>query len=116
MIKDDVRALEERLLDPSVRRSKTQLDSMLADGFLEFGSSGRIWSREEVLEDLPTRKLSGSFTIDDFEVRTLCADTVLATYTLTLDDDPAAGSLRSSIWRKIDERWQIVFHQGTRKP
>ena len=113
MIKDDIRVLEERLLNPSVRRSKAQIDSLLADDFFEFGSSGRIWSREDVLKDFPTQKSSGSFVIGDFEVRRLGEDTVLATYTLVVEGS-ASVSLRSSIWKKTGERWQVIFHQGTR--
>jgi hypothetical protein len=28
-------------------------------------------------------------------------------------DEPPIYSLRSSIWKLIDDRWQMVFHQGT---
>jgi hypothetical protein len=30
--------------------------------------------------------------------------------------DPRAASLRSSLWRRDEEGWRMVFHQGTPVP
>ncbi len=38
----ELRLLEESLLDAAVRRDRKKLRTMLADNFIEFGSSGRI--------------------------------------------------------------------------
>ena len=40
---DHLRTLEERLLQPDVRRSAQAVASLLADEFVEFGSSGRVF-------------------------------------------------------------------------
>jgi hypothetical protein len=40
----------------------------------------------------------------------LSADTYLITYRLAQGD---RVSRRSTIWRKQDGRWQILYHQGT---
>ncbi len=37
---DETRALELALLEPEVRGSRQRLEALLADDFLEFGSSG----------------------------------------------------------------------------
>ncbi|SFM47684.1 hypothetical protein SAMN04487943_1219 [Gracilibacillus orientalis] len=48
----------------------------------------------------------------DFDIHPLSSDCVLATYRVkdkTRKQDP----LRSTIWKFIDGRWQMFFHQGT---
>lgn len=101
--------LEESLLQPSA--------DLLADQFVEFGSSGQIYNKQQVIESLklgPAIRLS----ITDFKTTTLAAGVVLVTYRACKDnaaEAQATYSLRSSIWKLIEGRWQIVFHQGTRQ-
>nr|WP_242876402.1 DUF4440 domain-containing protein [Desulfosporosinus hippei] len=55
--------------------------------------------------------------IEDFQVKVLATDVVLATYRAVKTNESREemrNSLRSSIWKFIDGRWQMVFHQGTR--
>lgn len=47
-----LRRLEERLLQPEVRRSARDLDELLADEFVEFGGSGRVFGKREIIETL----------------------------------------------------------------
>jgi hypothetical protein len=49
MIEDEIRALEQSLLTPTVRSSAEELDRVLSDDFLEFGSSGRAYTKEQVI-------------------------------------------------------------------
>ncbi|WP_417021040.1 DUF4440 domain-containing protein [Candidatus Phyllobacterium onerii] len=44
------RALEEQLLDSSVRRSVKTVASLLADEFIEFGSSGAVYNKHTVID------------------------------------------------------------------
>ena len=58
-------------------------------------------------------------TISDFKALSLARETVLVTYRITrqaLPHEPQNQSLRSSIWQRIDRRWQLVFHQATPSP
>jgi len=113
-LSDAIRELEERLLAPHVRADAEQLAPLLADDFLEFGSSGRVWTRAAVLEELPAEHPFSS-SVRDFRVRRLAPYLVLATYRLTVDTgDATRHSLRSSIWVRRSEQWQMLFHQGTR--
>jgi hypothetical protein len=50
-----LQALEESLLDPVVRRDRAKVGLLLADDFLEFGSSGRVWSRAETFDLLASK-------------------------------------------------------------
>jgi hypothetical protein len=44
----ELKGLEESLLDPDIRKS-TQLVELLADEFIEFGSSGRVYTRDDLV-------------------------------------------------------------------
>lgn len=108
-----IRELEECLLEPGVRADPKQIAPLLADEFLEFGSSGRIWSRSAALAELPKQE-PFSASLSDFRVRQLSPGRVLATYRLTtISRNLSKRSLRSSVWVQNGERWQMLFHQGT---
>jgi hypothetical protein len=52
--------------------------------------------------------------ISAFAIRVLADEVVLATYTCTIyGPDSNSESLRSSIWRRQGQQWQMAFHQGT---
>ena len=106
-----IQELEERLLSPAVRRSPEALDSLIADDFLEFGSSGRICSKADVLNGLDP---IGEFSLSDIHVTELGTGYALITYQLALiNDGNRTTSLRSSIWRLENQGWRMLFHQGT---
>jgi hypothetical protein len=112
----ELRALEERLLDPEVRRDRSAVASLLAAEFVEFGSSGRIFTRDQILDELAA-EISQRIELADFAARPLAPDAVLVTWRAIragVPPHPGAASLRSSVWIRRDGRWQIVFHQGTR--
>ncbi|MBC1226760.1 nuclear transport factor 2 family protein [Listeria booriae] len=110
----DLKALlqnqEEQLLRPEIRTSKEALNQLLAADFFEFGSSGRVFRGEEIDE-----KGIGAvdMQLSDFEIKSLAPDVVLATYRI-FNVEQKQSSLRSSIWKFQNNRWQLVFHQGTK--
>ncbi len=107
------RQLEERLIQPNVRQSVDELAALLADSFVEFGSSGRIYHKQDIIAALQSETVS-QITISDFQMQKLGTEIVLVTYKATRQTFTAAAhSLRSSIWQCISGQWQIVFHQGT---
>lgn len=107
---DDLYKLELSLLMPSVRKSSKALDLLLAEEFVEFGSSGNIYNKKEILEILPLEEGFGAYAIKDFNLVTLSPTVMLTTYRATID---GTESLRSSIWKRYGHMWQMVFHQGT---
>jgi hypothetical protein len=81
------------------------LIALIAEDFLEFGRSGRTWTRGTicaVLDGPPTPSVS----IEAFDVALLADDVALVTYR-------AAHANRSSLWVRRAGRWQLRFHQGT---
>ncbi len=104
-MQDEIRKLEESLLTVEVRSSAEALDGIVSDEFVEFGSSGRTYTKRDVIAQMLTAP-SVVVGVTDFKVQKLTADVALATYR-------TEGSLRSSIWRREGDRWRIIFHQGT---
>ena len=92
---------------------------MLADNFIEFGASGRIFNKTTILEDLKNEPPRPASTLTDFATREISHTTILATYKATrrnLAGEITGQTLRSSLWIHLDGRWQITFHQGTPIP
>jgi hypothetical protein len=110
--------LEHQLLDPIFRRDKKSVSALLAPDFREFGSSGRIWSREAILNLLATEPSCTARMLPGFKLTRLAPDAALVTYKTARP--PANGQeqicLRSSIWILVGEGWQMIFHQGTKVP
>jgi len=113
----ELRELEESLLDTAVRHDRKRLRSMLAENFIEFGSSGRAWTRNSIIELLSRETAFFPPDIEDFRCDFLSDDVALVTYR-TVRTDPNSGevlaSLRSSIWTSEAGSWRMRFHQGTR--
>lgn len=110
--------LEERLLQPDVRQSAAAVADLLADDFIEFGSSGRIFNKQQIIESLQNEDSNAPIarSITDFKTLVLAENVILVTYRIVQHNSSSGkskNSLRSSIWTLVDGSWKIVFHQGT---
>jgi hypothetical protein len=118
-IEDRLKELEQRLLDPTARRNAALVAPLLADDFIEFGASGRVFDKASILEDLKTEPSRPASLLTDFAIRELSPTIILATYRATRlnpDGEPISQSRRSSLWAHVNGQWQITFHQGTPVP
>src|SRR5580765_7929954 len=109
---EELRELEELLMRPGVRRSPTELARLMADDFREFGSSGRVFDRGQIIAALQ-RQEPCEISLIDFRAVCLAADVVLVTYRGKVQFSHSAmlvESLRSSIWRRRNGKWEVVFH------
>jgi len=89
--------------------------ALLADEFLEIGSSGRLLDQEAVIESA-AREPPFQWRIDDFAVRPIGRGVALATYRLSAwstSEGDARVTRRSSLWVQRAYRWVLLFHQGT---
>ena len=111
-LKEHLQQLEESHTGLEVRRSKEKLNAILADEFFEIGSSGYVYDKKECLE---TGVVLTEMKLYNYEIYPLAYDIVLATYFL-VDTTRERNTLRSSIWKFIEGRWQLYFHQGTITP
>jgi hypothetical protein len=112
-----LKRLERRLQLPSVRTSRKQLDLLLAGEFMEFGSSGAVYDKRQVIASLladPENKRARYATMQGIKVNWLADDVALMTYRSTKTNPHPVRANRCSIWKRIDGHWLMVFHQGTR--
>ncbi len=114
-LNDHLRALEEALLRNTGRRDAACVAALLADEFQEFGSSGRVYTKAEIIAHLQEEPES-SLHLRSFAAASLSASLVHVTYRAVKSSPGSAPteSLRSSLWALRDGRWQMLFHQGTR--
>ena len=112
------RVLEERLAMPTADDTMAVLASLLAPEFLEFGSSGRIFDRATVLQAL-VQGDRPRVVLENFKANVIAPGVILVTYVSRSVPGAARSTppaLRSSFWCRREERWQLVFHQGTPMP
>ncbi|MBT2681802.1 DUF4440 domain-containing protein [Bacillus sp. ISL-35] len=108
-LKEHIKELEERHTGLEVRKSREELDKILADDFFEIGNSGYMFDKNECLE---SGVVLTEMSLHNHEIYPLSSEIVLSTY-FVVDKTRNRNTLRSSIWKLIDGRWQLYFHQGT---
>lgn len=103
--------LETELLAPSVRKSE-RVASLLADNFVEYGSSGREYTKAEIISTLAAEQ-PVKITASKFSILLIAPGTALLRYLACRHAESKAYSLRSSIWQLQNGQWRMLFHQGT---
>lgn len=109
--------LETSLHKKEIRKSPEAVAALLADDFIEFGSSGRIFNKAAIIEALNTEVIDQQVTVEDFQMRELGTGIALVTHIAckpARNGPSVIRALRSSLWRHANGRWQMIFHQGTR--
>ncbi len=111
--KEHIIAQEKRLLD---RKEPGPTLSMLIDEeFIEIVNSTTHCYKADAVQWLMMEDPS-IYSGTDFLTKVLANHLVLLTYTSHKKNAPGAPvkkALRSSLWRKRNNRWQMVFHQST---
>ncbi len=93
--------------------TRIDFERMTDPAFWETGASGRCYSREQVLDVLEQRSANPGedrWGARDFYCQEVAPDLYLLTYTLL---QGARVTRRATLWRRTDEGWKIVYHQGT---
>ena len=108
-----LQCLEEELWREETRFDIPFMEQVLAEDFFEFGRSGRVYNRDEILA-APGQPLDAVLPLPDFDVRLLAEDVALVTYNSVITyDGVLEKGRRSSIWSRTSTGWVIRFHQGT---
>ena len=113
---DDQAALIE--LEESMWRERTRFDlafqeQRFALDFVEFGRSGRTYTREQIIRT-EASPIHAKLPLPNLKVRVLDVSTVLITYDSEATYDGVVEyAHRSSIWSRTEGRWVMRFHQGT---
>jgi ribonuclease HI len=101
--------LERELLRPDVRGDLGRTGILLHPDFTEIGSSGRVWSRDELMMALEGNP-GETAEIEVISAERLSGNTMLLSYR---SYGRTGSALRSSIWLLDDGRWRLRFHQST---
>ena len=112
-IMDELTEQEPIFHHPEYGTTREALDNMLADTFWEVGASGRRYSREYAIDTLIQRYQNpeeDNWDTTDFHCLEIAENHYLLTYTLI---QGMRVTRRSTIWRRINQTWKIVYHQGT---
>jgi hypothetical protein len=94
--------------------SRADLEQMTTVDFWEIGASGKIYTRDYVINTLLERYKKPEqhgLTCCDFTLRRLAPTVFLLTYTLKQPSNRLTR--RTTIWKQDGSNWQIAFHQGT---
>lgn len=104
--------LEVSLWRAETRGNRALMDATFAEDFFEFGRSGRVWSRDQMLFD-ECPPINIKLPLPNFTITCLDVATVLVTYDSVVQYSTLQCAHRSSIWSLIDGRWRLRFHQAT---
>jgi len=99
--------LESAMWEDGTRGDRRWMADQLTASFTEFGWSGRVYTRQDIL-DLDVGPMEAS--LDQLEVRALGRDAALVTYR---SQQPRGSGNRASVWVRELGRWALEFHQGT---
>lgn len=114
-ILEELRRREPIFHNPAFGSTTAEFERSTAPDYWEVGASGRLYSRDFILHEL-TKSVpyvdaaAAGWETSEFGLRRLGPDTYLLTYTL---DQAGRRTRRSTIWRRSEDGWQILYHQGT---
>ena len=116
-VREQLLALEPIFHHAAVGAGREVFEAMTSADYWEVGASGRVYTRDFVIDTLVDRYISpheDAWAINDFEVRQLAERVWLATYEL---DQDGQLSRRATVWRRSESGWIAQYHQGTfRRP
>jgi ribonuclease HI len=101
-------ALERDLLRDDVRSDPAAVAALLHPDWTEIGSSGRLWTRDELLSAIGP--LAEPVSLDTIAVSRVDETTILLVWRAVGDQ---RATLRSSLWVRDAGDWRQRFHQGT---
>lgn len=113
-LEDIIFKLENKLQQPGIRKSVEQLEELISDDLIEFGSSGQIYTKKDVLNNLPVSP-EIKFIMTDFRIKILSSDIIQSlfkTEKINQQTGITTHSVRSSLWRNEKGKWKMLFHQG----
>jgi hypothetical protein len=111
--KAELTRLEEAMWRPDTRFDASFQEAHFAQDFIEFGRSGRIYSRAEIIST-DKQPINATLPLPDLVFRQLDKDTILLTYnSQAVYNGVCERARRSSIWSRTSLGWVMRFHQGT---
>lgn len=116
MLLEELRSLETELHTIEVRRNRQRMERLLHPDFVEFGRSGKRYSRADIVDEFGPISELPTVRSRNYELAVLAEDIVLLTYASAHEDADGKQyrhTLRCSVWVCTEIGWQMRFHQGT---
>jgi hypothetical protein len=105
--------LEEAMWREVTRFDATFQDQRFAADFIEFGRSGRVYTREQIVCS-NSQPIKAVLPLPNLTIRLLARDVGQVTYNSQVEHDGTIEyARRSSIWSRTEQGWAMRFHQGT---
>jgi hypothetical protein len=105
--------LEEAMWREESRFDLVFQEQRFASDFVEFGRSGRTYTREQIIRS-EASPIQVKLPLPNLKVRVLDVNTVQITYDSEATYEGVVEyAHRSSIWSRTEGRWVMRFHQGT---
>lgn len=107
--------LEESLWIAATRFDPVYMERVLHPEFFEFGCSGRVYSRAQIMATTgqPMRTIAVKLPFENFTIHHLTPDVIHITYMSEVQYEALQICNRASIWVRVDGVWLLKFHQGT---
>ena len=115
-ILQSLRQLEIELHQSETRANISRLAELLHPDFEEFGRSGKVYSRSDILAESWGDQELPDIQSGEFKATEIGEGIVLLTYVSAHRGESGElkrRALRSSLWVLGDVGWQMRFHQGT---
>lgn len=110
-----ITALEESLWRAETRFDDTLMDRTFAPDFVEFGRSGKIYTRAEMFfGQMEGATLNATLPLRAFKARFIAQDVIQTTYVSeVIYEGHLERGNRASLWSRKGNSWHLRFHQGT---
>jgi hypothetical protein len=101
MLFEELRNLEPELHTIEARRNRQRMETLLHPDFVEFGPSGRWYTRADILNEFGPTSVLPAVRSENFDLAVLAEGIALLTYVSAHEDADGKQSrhtLRSSVW------------------
>lgn len=112
-MEDMIRTYEESFFSKEFCENEEKLRERIHPDYLEYGLSGKVYRFEEELNYLMNLDKDRPLSITKYTQEYLSDDVILVHYE-SCEQDTGNCALRTSIWKKVGDHWQIYFHQGSK--
>jgi hypothetical protein len=116
-IAEQIKQLELKLLHLDLKTEPELINDLLSHDFEEISQSGKINARRDVVDWLIHKDIHLQWSLNDFRIRMLADELVMAMYTAQKMNDRnnlSKGSMRTSIWQRQGSAWKMIFHQASK--
>ncbi|BAH16735.1 DUF4440 domain-containing protein [Macrococcoides caseolyticum] len=103
---------ESKLFSYEFCNNIEQINDILHQDFMEYGTSGRSYNKQQCINFLKDLKTDRNIEIYHASYRELSDNSWILNY-VSKDNDNNIVSNRTSIWIKEENTIQLLFHQGT---